>query len=331
MRVRLSGEKRNMASSRHWTEHNIPDLSGQRVLVTGANSGIGFETARVLAQRNAHVILACRTEAKAVEAMARIRALYPRAQLQFLPLDLASQTSVREMVAMFREQYDTLDLLINNAGVMWLPQSKTVDGFESQLGTNHLGHFALTGLLLPVLMNTPGARIVTVSSIAHRGGQIHFDDLWLDRGYGRQKAYSQSKLANLVFALELQRRLHAAGAPIISVAAHPGVANTNLAIPGFEQGGSPLLARVVSLLTPVVAQNPVNGALPTLYAATSHAVEGGDYIGPDGLYEMYGYPRKAYATRRSRNPEIGRRLWDLSEQLTGVRFDFTPAIGVRRG
>ncbi len=316
--------------SGHWTEHNIPDLSCQRVLITGANSGIGFETARVLAQRNAQVILACRTESKALEAMARIRALYPKANLQFLPLDLASQQSIRDMVALFREQYDTLDLLINNAGVMWLPQSKTVDGFESQLGTNHLGHFTLTGLLLPVLLNTPGARIVTVSSIAHRGGQIHFDDLWLDRSYSKHKAYAQSKLANLVFAQELQRRLHAAGAPIISVAVHPGVANTNLAIPGFEQGGSPLLAKAVGLLTPIVAQNPVNGALPTLYAATSHAVEGGDYIGPDGIYEMWGHPRKAYATRRSRNPELGRRLWEVSEQLTGVHYDFTLPQRARR-
>jgi len=175
---------------------------------------------------------------------------------------------------------------------------------------------------LPVLLNTPGARIVTVSSIAHRGGQIHFDDLWLDRDYGRQKAYAQSKLANLVFAQELQRRLHAAGAPIISLAAHPGVASTNLTVPGFEQNGSQIVGKVVQFLTPLIAQNPLNGALPSLYAATSHEVEGGDYIGPDGIYEMWGHPKKAYATRRSRNPEIGRRLWDVSEQLTGVRFNF---------
>lgn len=309
-----------------WTEKSVPDQSGKRVLITGANSGIGYETARVLAQQGAHVILACRNEDKALAAMARIRQLYPRANLQFMALDLGSLQSVRDLASLFFEQYDTLDILINNAGVMWLPESRTVDGFESQLGTNHLGHFALTGLLLPALLNTPGARIVTVSSIAHRDGNLHFDDLWLQNGYGKQKAYAQSKLANLVFARELQRRLTQAGSSVLSLAAHPGVASTHLAVPGFEQGGNALLAKLMALVTPLVAQSALKGALPTLYAATSHEAEGGEYYGPGGFYEAFGYPGKASSTRRSQNPDLGKRLWDVSEELTGIHYAFQAAV-----
>lgn len=309
-------------NSSRWNEKSVPDQSGKRVLITGANSGIGFETAQVLAQQGAQVILACRNEAKALAAMAKIRQRYPRANLQFMALDLGSLQSVRELAALFFEQYDTLDILINNAGVMWLPESRTVDGFESQFGTNHLGHFALTGLLLPALLKTPGARVVTVSSIAHKEGDLHFDDLWLQHGYGKQKAYAQSKLANLVFARELQRRLSQAGSSVLSLACHPGVASTHLAVPGFEQGGQTLLAKLMQVLTPLVAQSARKGALPTLYAATSHSVEGGEYYGPDGFYEAYGYPAKARSTRRSQKPEWGKRLWEVSEQLTGVCYDF---------
>lgn len=311
-----------MPASRHWTEHDIPDLRGQRALITGANSGIGFETARALAQHGAEVILACRSEAKAREAMQQIRADVPQASLQFLALDLSSQASVRDMAARFLREHAQLHLLINNAGVMWLPPSKTLDGFETQFGTNHLGHFTLTALLLPALRNTPGARIVTVSSLAHQDGQLHFDDLWLERDYQRHKAYAQSKLANLVFAQELQRRLQAAAVPVLSVAAHPGISATNLTVPGVELRGSALLTRLVKWLTPLLGQSARKGALPTLYAATHNAVTGGDYIGPGGPRELFGYPEKAYVTRRARNPELGKRLWDVSEQLTGVHFDF---------
>lgn len=312
-------------NSGRWNEKSVPDQTGKRVLITGANSGIGFETARVLAQQGAQVILACRSESKALDAMARIRQLYPRASLQFMALDLGSLQSVRELAALFFEQYDTLDVLINNAGVMWLPESRTVDGFESQFGTNHLGHFALTGLLLPALLKTPGARVVTVSSIAHKDGYLHFDDLWLQKGYGKQKAYAQSKLANLVFARELQRRLSQAGSSVLSLACHPGVASTHLAVPGFEQGGQALLAKLMQLLTPLIAQSALKGALPTLYAATSHSVEGGEYYGPGGFYEAYGYPAKASSTRRSQRPEWGKQLWEVSEQLTGIHYDFEAA------
>lgn len=305
-----------------WTEKSVPDQSGRRVLITGANSGIGFEAARVLAQQGAQVILACRSEPKALEAMAKIRERYPRANLQFMALDLGSLASIRALAELFFEQYDTLDMLINNAGVMWLPESRTEDGFESQLGTNHLGHFALTGLLLPALLKTPGARVVTISSIAHKDGNIHFDDLWLQGGYQRHKAYAQSKLANLMFARELQRRLSAAGSSVLSIAAHPGVASTHLAVPGFEQGGQTLLAKAMQVLTPLVAQSARKGALPTLYAATSHEAEGGGYYGPGGFYEAYGYPAPASSTRRSQNQDVWKRLWDVSEQLTGVTYDF---------
>ncbi len=305
-----------------WNEKSVPDQSGKRILITGANSGIGYEATRVLAQHDAQVILACRSEEKALAAMARIRDAYPKASLQFMPLDLASQRSIKDLAELFFEQYDTLDVLINNAGVMWLPESRTEDGFESQLGTNHLGHFALTGHLLPALLKTPGARVVTISSIAHKDGNIHFDDLWLEQGYRKHTAYAQSKLANLIFARELQRHLAEAGSSAISVAAHPGVASTHLAIPGFEQGGQTLLAKLMQILTPLVTQSALKGALPTLYAATSHEVEGGEYYGPGGFYEAFGYPNKAASTRRSQNPETWRRLWNLSEELTGVHYDF---------
>lgn len=312
-----------MASKSKWTQNSIPSQQGKRILITGANSGIGLEAAKVLAAKGAQVILACRNEAKALQAMADIRQHTPKASLHFLPLDLSSLQSVRDMSSMFFEQYEQLDVLLNNAGVMWLPQGQTEDGFESQIGTNHLGHFALTGLLLPALLNQAGSRIVTVSSIAHRAGNLNFDDLFFERRpYGKHKAYGQSKLANLVFARELDRRLNKAGAQAISVAVHPGVASTNLAIPGYEQSGSTLMASLAKILSPVITQSAIKGALPSLYAATAEGVQGGDYIGPDGFYEAFGYPGPASSTRRSKNPDIARKLWEVSEQLTGVSYPF---------
>jgi len=310
--------------NKKWTEADISEQTGKRVFITGANSGIGFEAARVLAMKGAQVIMACRNEAKALAAMATIRQQYPRAALHFIPLDLGDLASVREAAQLFFEHYDRLDLLINNAGVMWLPEGRTVDGFESQLGTNHLGHFALTGLLLPALLKQPAARIVTVSSLAHRAGNLYFDDLFFaQHPYGKHRAYAQSKLANLVFARELERRLNAAGAQCLSLAVHPGVSNTNLAMPRSEKRTSRWVAALAGILTPLVGQNALKGALPTLYAATAESVNGGDYIGPDGFYEAWGYPHQANSTRRSRNPELGRKLWEVSEQLTGVSYPFS--------
>ncbi|MGB3621372.1 SDR family NAD(P)-dependent oxidoreductase [Ketobacter sp. MCCC 1A13808] len=308
-------------NDRKWTSQDIPSQTGKRILITGANSGIGFESARVMAGLGAQVILACRNEAKAVSAMAKIRNQFPKAQLHFLPLDLGSLDSVHVMANMFSEQYDSLDVLLNNAGVMWLPQGMTEDGFESQIGINHLGHFALTGLLMPALLNRAGSRVVTVSSIAHRSGNLDFEDLFFERRrYGKQDAYGQSKLANLVFARELERKLNASGAQTMSVAVHPGVTSTNLATPGLQQSGSVLLAKLVKMVTPLVTQSATKGALPSLYAATSNEIEGGEYIGPDRFYGTFGYPTAATSTRRSNNPDIARKLWQVSEKLTGVQY-----------
>lgn len=291
------------------------------VLITGANSGLGYETACVLASRGAHVVMGCRNGEKAEAAMAGIRERVPEASLEFLDLDLADLDSVREAAHAARERHPRLDLLINNAGVMWLRPGRTADGFETHFGTNHLGHFAFTGLLLDTLLETPGARVVTLSSIGHLIGRIYFDDLWLERRrYGRQKAYSQSKLANLIFALDLQRRLHAAGAKVISVAAHPGVAGTNLATPAFEEAGRLRFAKWIQKLAPFVAGDPAKGARPTLYAATADDVKGGDYIGPGGFFELRGSPKKAFASRRARDPALAKRLWTLSEELTGIDY-----------
>lgn len=310
--------------NKKWTEDRISDQSGKRFLITGANSGIGYETARILAAKGAQVILACRDEQKAVAAMAAIRDQHPKASLHFMPLDLGKLASVREMTEMFFDHYDRLDVLINNAGVMWLPEGRTADGFETQLGINHLGHFALTGLMLPALLKQPGSRVVTVSSIAHKGGNLYFDDLFFQRHpYGKHRAYAQSKLANLVFARELERRLNSEGAQCLSVAVHPGVANTQLAMPRGSNAYSKVVSALAGIVTPMVGQSAIKGALPLLYAATAAEVEGGGYYGPDGFYEAYGYPNPARSTGRSKNPELGRKLWQMSEQLTGVIYPLT--------
>lgn len=303
-----------------WTINDVPDQSGRVVLVTGANSGIGLETARVLAHRGAHVVLACRSQAKAVEAQRSIEA-GGRASLEILSLDLSSLAQVREAAMQFRAKHARLDLLINNAGVMWLPQGLTVDGNEIQFGTNHLGHFALTGHLADILMGTPASRVVTVSSLAHAQGRIHFDDpAFATKPYRKHRAYAQSKVANLLFAKELARRLAKQGVSTISVGCHPGISATNLAAPGFEMQGSRLLAVISGLLTKIIAQNPAAGAQPTLYAATSANASNGDYIGPSGFRQMYGAPRKVGCTRYARDEEVARKLWDFSEKLTGVKY-----------
>jgi NAD(P)-dependent dehydrogenase (short-subunit alcohol dehydrogenase family) len=296
--------------------NDIPDQHGRTALITGANSGIGLEAARTLAQAGARVVMASRNTEKGEAAAAEIRASAPNAELDVRKLDLSSLDSVRAFAEGFEE--DRIDLLINNAGVMVPPYTKTADGFELQLATNHLGHFALTGLLLDKLLATPHARVVTVSSTAHKMGKIKFDDLQRERSYSRWPAYGQSKLANLLFTLELDRRLKAAGADVLSVAAHPGYSATNLqfaATPSrIERLGSVLLNRVV-------AQSAEQGALPTLYAVTAD-IAGGSFVGPDGFQEMRGEPKVVTPTRAARDPETALRLWDVSEELTGVKFAF---------
>jgi NAD(P)-dependent dehydrogenase (short-subunit alcohol dehydrogenase family) len=294
----------------YWTEDDIPDQTGQVTIVTGANSGIGWETARALAQRGATVIMACRNLQKANPAYDQIKAFNPAGNVVVMWLDLADLDSVRAFNAAFRDSYDRLDVLINNAGVMNPPYGKTAQGFEQQFGINHLGHFALTGLLLDLLNATPEARIVTVSSGGHRFGAINFDDLNAERNYSPQRAYADSKLANLLFTYELQRRLTAAGQATLALAAHPGWTVTNL-----QQH-----TRYLQLLNPIIAQTTDMGALPILYAATATEVRGGDYVGPGGFMELRGYPRKVKSSVRSHDEATARRLWSISEHLTQVKY-----------
>ena len=302
----------------NWNITNIPSQQGRTVLVTGANSGIGREAAQALAANGAHVIMACRSREKADKAMIHIRKRWPKAELEFLELDLARQQSVHEAARQVRERHGKLDLLINNAGVMWVEKSLTEDGFETQFGTNHLGHFTLAALLIDTMMNVPGSRVVTVSSLAHRAGRIQFDDPNLAREYGRHRAYAQSKVANLLFALELQRRLFAADAQTLSVACHPGLSNTNLIGPGLVRQSPLRLGALVRPFMALIAQNARSGALPTLYAATSDAVRPGGYYGPQWLGEFMGPPGPAQVSGYARNEEVAARLWRLSESLTGV-------------
>jgi len=299
-----------------WTARDIPDQSGRTAIVTGANSGIGLITAKELACAGAHVVLACRNADKAAAAEREIRAASPNAKVQVSALDLGSLMSVRQFAEGFTSSGRQLDLLINNAGVMAPPRTTTTDGFELQFGTNHLGHFALTGLLFDAMQRREGARIVNVSSGAHRRGRMQFDDLQGERSYGRWSAYSQSKLANLLFTFELQRRLEAAASPVRGVASHPGYAATNLqsaAAPKFD-------VAVMSIGNAILAQSAAMGALPTLYAATHPEVEGGAFIGPDGMFELRGHPKTVTASPPALDIEAARRLWRTSEELTGVRF-----------
>jgi len=298
-----------------WDVGRIPDQSGRTAVVTGANSGLGLVTARELARAGATVVMACRNLDKGHAAVDAIRSAVPQAQLQLDELDLASLASVRSFADRFTATRDGLDLLINNAGVMAPPRRLTADGFELQFGTNHLGHFALTGLLLPQLEGREDARVVTLSSTAHRTGRIAFDNLNGDRHYFRWRAYGQSKLANLLFALELDRRLRASGSTVKSLAAHPGYAATNL-----QSAAAPLVDRLVmKVANAVVAQSDEMGALPTLYAATEPGLEGGIYVGPDGIAEQRGYPKIVQPNGAARDEETARRLWELSADLTGVR------------
>lgn len=306
-----------------WRLEDIPDQRGRTAIVTGANSGIGYETARALAARGAEVVLACRSPDKGAAALASLRTEMPDACLTLKKLDLASLQSIREFADAFRGEHGRLDVLVNNAGVMAIPRCETEDGFEMQFGTNHLGHFALTGLLLGRLLATPGARVVTVSSQMHRFGTIRFDDLMGTRHYDRWSAYSQSKLANLLFTYELHRRLvakHASPPPVLALACHPGYAATELQGKGAHMRGSRVEALVMRLGNALFAQSATAGALPTLRAATDPEAQGGDYFGPDGLLQLAGRPVKVSASRKARDPELARRLWERSVDLTGVDF-----------
>jgi NAD(P)-dependent dehydrogenase (short-subunit alcohol dehydrogenase family) len=303
--------------SEKWTADRIPDQSGRTAVVTGANSGLGLVTARELARKGAAVVLACRNLEKGEAARKEVEAHAPGARLELEELDLASLDSVREFAERFKASHEGLDLLINNAGVMATPRRSTADGFELQFGTNHLGHFALTGHLIGEMEGREDARVVTLSSNAHKFGRIAFDNLGGDRRYFRWRAYGQSKLANLLFALELDRRLRAAGSTVKSLAAHPGYAATNL-----QFAGPPGLdAAVMKVSNRVFAQNDEMGALPTLYAATEPGLEGGAFCGPDGSLEQRGHPKRVSPSGAARDEQVARRLWEVSEEMTGVRFE----------
>jgi NAD(P)-dependent dehydrogenase (short-subunit alcohol dehydrogenase family) len=303
-----------------WGSADIPDQHGNHAVITGATSGIGYETALALAGRGASVVLAARDETKAREAIERIRKKHPAATLEFIQLNLADLASVQAFVATFRERFGALQLLVNNAGVMATPFRTTADGFELQFGTNHLGHFALTIELLPALLQASNARIVTVSSINHRFGKIAWERLDSRHGYDRWDAYAQSKLANLLFAYELQRRLAASEARAISVACHPGFAATNLQFVGPAMDGSRLQLAFWKLAR-LAAQSAAAGALPTLYAATAPDVNGCDYIGPTGIGQLRGTPGKLASNERSHDLADAKRLWELSEQLCNVSYE----------
>ncbi len=293
----------------NWTAKNIPDLTGKIVIVTGANSGIGYETVRALARKDATVVLACRNREKGEAAIRRVDQEYPGAKTILMRLDLSDLASVRCFADEFASHYNRLDILINNAGIMAIPFGKTADGFETQFGTNHLGHFALTGLLLKLITCTPKARVVTVSSSMHLFGKIDFANLNGEKHYHRQGAYAQSKLANLLFTYELQRRFDHTGVDTIAVAAHPGWTETNLQVHW----------KVLWTFNSLAGQRPWMGALPTLYAATAPDVQGGEYYGPRGL-QVWGYPTRVRSNNRSYDTVMAARLWAISEELTGVRY-----------
>jgi NAD(P)-dependent dehydrogenase (short-subunit alcohol dehydrogenase family) len=301
-----------------WTAADIPDQNGRTAVVTGANSGIGLVAARELARAGARVVLAVRNAEKGADAAREISAAVPEAEVEVEVglLDLGSLESVRGFAEWFGREHERLDLLINNAGVMAPPRQVTADGFELQFGTNHLGHFALTGLLLERMEGRGDARVVTVSSGAHRMGRMNFEDLQGERRYGRWAAYGQSKLANLLFAFELDRRLRAGGSSVRSVAAHPGYAATNLqstAVPNPDR-------LFMAFTNRVLAQSAEMGALPTLYAATYPGLEGGSYVGPDGLFGQHGHPTLVGSSAAARDEAVARKLWEASEGLTGVLF-----------
>jgi NAD(P)-dependent dehydrogenase (short-subunit alcohol dehydrogenase family) len=295
-----------------WRAADIPDQSGRTVLVTGANSGLGLQTSLALAGKGARVLMACRNPTKAEQSLQRVRGQVPGAQVELVSLDLASLASIEAAADEVARRTQQLDVLVNNAGVMAIPRELTADGFEMQLGTNHLGHFALTGRLLPLLREAPSARVINVASAAHKPGTIRFDDLTGEQSYGRWSAYSQSKLANLLFTLELDRR-H--GDWLTTAAAHPGYANTHL-----QSGqGNRLLELTMRLGNAIMAQSDAAGALPQLYAATMPDVQGNEYFGPH-LFELRGYPVRCGRTARAKSSEDAARLWQVSEELTKVSY-----------
>jgi len=305
-----------------WTEQDMPSLDGRIVVVTGANSGLGYEGTRAFAATGATVVMACRSTDRGEQAAAEIRRQVPDADLDVRECDLGDLSSVAAFADSFTSDYDDLHVLCNNAGVMALPRGETTDGFEQQFGINHLGHFALTGHLLGTLAATDGARVVTQSSGAHEQGRIDFEDLQHEQSYGKWEAYSQSKLANVLFGYELDRRAEEAGLGLTSVVCHPGYADTDLQRRAGEAGGGAIGAAVMQVANVVLAQSQEQGTLPMLYAATHEGISGGEYVGPGGFMNMRGSPTVQDSSNRSYNRATATRLWEVSEDLTGVEYEF---------
>lgn len=296
--------------NKRWDERSIPDLTGKNIIVTGANSGIGFEAARAVAGRGATVVMACRNIEKSADAYEKVRRESPGDRVELMRLDLADLSSVREFAGEAREKFPRIDILVNNAGIMVPPYGRTIDGFELQIGTNHMGHFLLTGLLMENIVAAPGSRVVTVTSIAHFGGRINFEDINSETGYRRMGAYRQSKLANLLFAYELDRRLKVKDKETISVAVHPGVTSTSLfKIPSWLES-----------VKEALLMSAAKGALPTLMGATEPSLKGGEYIGPAGFRQSMGYPAILSSSSISHDKQLALRLWELSEEMTSFRF-----------
>lgn len=305
-------------SKKKWTLDDMPSQQGKIVIITGGNSGLGLESAKAFAMKGAEIIIACRSVKKGIEAKTEILKDIPAAKVEVMTLDLMKLASVRSFAEEFRKKYSRLDILMNNAGIMTSPYALTEDGFESQMGTNHLGHFALTGLLFDIITSTQKSRIVNVSSLAHKQWKMSFENSLSEypHSYNRMRAYSRSKLANLLFTLELQRRLEAANHDCIAVSAHPGASYTNLG----RHLEHKFVARILKPLIIKVLPTPKSGAMPQIRAASDPNVKGGEYYGPSGLFEVAGRPVKVKSAKTARNPEDAKKLWEMSEELTGVRF-----------
>lgn len=305
----------------NWTAENIPNMEGKKAVITGANSGLGFQATKKLAKKNAEVIMACRTKEKGVEARKEIEDHVENPDLEVMKLDLASLESIQHFSEELKSKYDKIDLLFNNAGIMAIPRRETEEGFEMQFGVNHLGHFALTAQILELLKKSEDeARIITQSSVAHENGDIDFEDINHEESYDRMQAYSDSKLANLLFAKELDRKLKSAGLNIKSAACHPGVSTTNL-FKAEESQHNFIVTKIMGLALKVFGQSPEKGCLPMLYAATSKEIEGGEYIGPDGFKSFRGHPEKQTPSEKARNQDLAERLWEASEKMTGIKYD----------
>ncbi len=305
--------------SHKWSQRDIPDLTGKVIVVTGANSGLGFESAKTFAEKGATVVMTARNMSKGEKAKTDILQAHPRATVDLMQLDVGNLASVREFVDTFKAKYDRLDVLLNNAGVMAIPRQETPDGFEMQLGVNHLGHFALTGLLLDVITNTPKARIHNVTSSANWSGRINFDDLMGERNYGRWRAYGQSKLANIFFTFELQKRLTAAGFDTITNTSHPGLVLGNLQTNSVEQSGTRIEALFYNFSKLFMAQDIKMGMLPQLYGCTATEAKGGVFYGPR-TFNMRGYPKEQKANKAAYDAAALKRFWEVSEELTGVKY-----------